>query len=73
MRRAEAVRDYLAAKGLSADKMEVAGVGPAEPVVTCEGKSGQELISCLGPNRRTEVEFAGIEVMEETIDKMQEQ
>ena len=73
MRRAEAVRDYLAAKGLSTDKMEVAGVGPAEPVVMCEGKSGQELISCLAPNRRTVVEFAGVEVMEEAIDKMQEQ
>ena len=72
MRRAEAVRDYLAAKGLSTDKMEVAGVGPAEPVVTCEGKHGQELISCLGPNRRTEVEFAGVEVVEETIERMQE-
>ena len=72
MRRAEAVRDYLAAKGLSSDKMEVAGVGPDEPVVTCEGKRGQELIGCLGPNRRTEIEFAGVEVVEETIDKMQE-
>jgi len=73
MRRAEAVRDYLAAKGLTNDKMEVAGVGPDKPVVTCEGKSGQELISCLGPNRRTEIEFAGVEVVEESaVEMMQE-
>ena len=74
-RRAEAVRDYLEAKGLSTGNMEIAGVGPAEPVVQCEGKRGQELIGCLGPNRRTEIEFAGIEVMEETggVEMMQEE
>ena len=64
LRRAEAVRDYLASKGLSTGNMEIAGLGPEKPLVTCEGKRGSTLIDCLGPNRRTEIEFAGIEVME---------
>ncbi len=73
MRRAEAVRDYLSAKGLSASNMDIAGMGPEKPLVTCEGKRGQELISCLGPNRRTEIEFAGIEITEESgVEMMQE-
>ncbi|MDJ0861756.1 MAG: OmpA family protein [Gammaproteobacteria bacterium] len=73
VRRAQAVQDYLASKGLSTSNMEIDGVGPAEPLVTCEGKGGQELIQCLGPNRRTEIEFAGVEVMEESgVEMMQE-
>ena len=73
MRRAEAVRDYLSAKGLSPSNMDIAGMGPEKPLVTCEGKRGQELISCLGPNRRTEIEFAGIEITEESgVEMMQE-
>ena len=65
VRRAQAVQEYLSAKGLSASNMEIAGVGPAEPVVTCEGDRGQALIDCLAPNRRTVVEFSSIEVVEE--------
>ena len=65
MRRAQAVPEYLSAKGLSAGNMEVAGVGPADPVVTCEGKRGSALVECLAPNRRTVVEFSSIEVVEE--------
>ena len=73
MRRAEAVRDYLAAKGLSSSNMDIAGMGPDKPLVTCEGKRGQELVNCLGPNRRTDIEFAGIEIMEESgVEMMQE-
>jgi len=65
MLRAQAVQEYLSAKGLSAGNMAVAGVGSEEPVVGCEGKRGQMLVDCLAPNRRTEVEFSAIEVMEQ--------
>ncbi len=65
MRRAQAVQEYLSAKGLAASNMEIAGVGPADPVVTCEGKRGSALVECLAPNRRTVVEFSSIEVVEE--------
>lgn len=32
------------------------GVGPANPIVACEGESGSALIDCLQPNRRVTVE-----------------
>lgn len=64
-RRAEAVRDYLVSKGIEAEIIETAAMGESNPVVACEGKTGNELIQCLAPNRRTEVEFSAFEVIEE--------
>ncbi len=40
-------------------------MGPKNPVVNCEGMTGAALIECLGPIRRTEVEFSAFEVVEE--------
>ncbi|MBZ0072565.1 MAG: OmpA family protein [Thiohalobacteraceae bacterium] len=65
-RRADAVKTYLAGKGIQTDIMETAAMGPKNPVVNCEGMTGRALIECLGPNRRTEVEFSAFEVVEET-------
>ncbi|MFN2309150.1 MAG: OmpA family protein [Gammaproteobacteria bacterium] len=64
-RRAEAVRDYLVNRGIEAEIIETAARGPKNPVVNCEGKTGNDLIRCLAPNRRTEVEFSAFEVVEE--------
>lgn len=63
-RRAAAVRDYLVSKGIAADHLEVAGMGSANPVVDCSGKRGPAAVECLAPNRRTEIEFSAIEVIE---------
>jgi OOP family OmpA-OmpF porin len=63
-RRAAAVRDYLVSKGLVSDFIAIKGLGVADPVVDCEGKSGATLIDCLAPNRRTEIEFSAVEVIE---------
>ena len=63
-RRAEAVRDYLVSKGLSQDAISAQGMGSAKPVVSCEGERGNQLIDCLAPNRRTEIEFSAMEVIE---------
>ena len=55
-RRAESVRDYLAANGVSADAMQVEGRGNADPVAECpDGGSRADLIACLQPNRRVEI------------------
>jgi OmpA-OmpF porin, OOP family len=54
-RRAEAVRDYLASHGVSPAAMQVAGRGPADPVVQCSDKRRDRLIACLAPNRRVEL------------------
>ena len=64
-RRAEAVADYLATKGVGPDEMELSGMGPENPLVSCEGKRGAALIECLAPNRRTEIEFSSFEMVEE--------
>lgn len=61
MRRAEAVKDYLMQQGIPADTLHVSAVGSTQPTVTCAGKHGRNLITCLSPNRRTEVEFSAFE------------
>jgi OOP family OmpA-OmpF porin len=60
-RRADAVRDYLVSKGIAKDKIETLGMGKTQPVpgVTCAMKAMKELIACLAPNRRVEVEVKG--------------
>ena len=60
-RRADAVRNYLVSKGVAKDKIETLGMGKTQPVpgVTCNQKNRKELIACLQPNRRVEVEVKG--------------
>ena len=60
--RANAVRDYLASKGVDPSRLNAYGKGEANPVVTCDDvKKKSELIKCLEPNRRVEVEQITIE------------
>ncbi len=60
-RRADAVRDYLVSKGVPKDRIETLGMGKTQPVpgVSCNQKNMKELIACLQPNRRVEVEVKG--------------
>ncbi len=63
MRRAEAVQNYLVqSAGIPASKIAAKGVGGSEPVTKpgeCVGKKAtKELISCLQPDRRVEVEVS---------------
>lgn len=61
-RRAEAVRDYLAARGLDREKLSAEGVGSSEPVTRvgqCSGTRSQELIECLQPDRYAELKVSG--------------
>ena len=43
------------------DKIETLGMGKTQPVpgVVCKQKNMKELIACLAPNRRVEVEVKG--------------
>jgi outer membrane protein OmpA-like peptidoglycan-associated protein len=61
-KRAEAVRDYLVAKGVSPEKIEVFGYGQTMPIRSCTDASKlkrADLIECLAPNRRVVMEIQG--------------
>jgi len=61
-RRANAVRDYLVSKGIDGSRLKAIGRGEENPVVTdCNQKKRADLIECLAPNRRVEVEQITIE------------
>ena len=61
-RRANAVRDYLVSKGVDGSRLRASGKGEANPIVTdCKQKKKSDLIACLAPNRRVEVEQITIE------------
>ena len=61
-RRAEAVRDYLAAKGVEAGRVRIEARGEGEPVtgeacrnMSPESRRNRELIDCLERDRRADV------------------
>ncbi len=59
--RAEAVKQYLAQKGVEPTKVRSEGRGEEQPVTAgqCKGMTGQKLISCLQPDRRVDIEVRG--------------
>lgn len=61
-RRANAMRDYLVAKGIDAQKISASGVGSSEPTAQCPQLRGTRLVACLQPDRYAEVTVAGTAV-----------
>jgi OOP family OmpA-OmpF porin len=60
-RRAASVKNYLVSKGIDSGRLQTQGKGEENPVVECHQKKRSELIKCLEPNRRVEVEQITIE------------
>ena len=63
-RRAEAVRSYLVAHGVSDEIITTEGRGAADPLVTCPDMSGNRLRTCLAPNRRVAVSIVAMRQVE---------
>ncbi len=57
-RRAQAVAAKLEQAGVDASKMSIGFMGESAPVANCTGR-GAELIACLRPDRRVDVEIMG--------------
>lgn len=59
-RRAAAVNQYLVAKGVLGAKIDTIGRGKTAPTKFCPDSRNQgEVIACLAPNRRVEIEIKG--------------
>lgn len=61
-RRAETVANYMVSKGVNPENVTAVGYGKANPVTgnTCDAVKGRkELIACLAPDRRVELQVEG--------------
>ena len=54
--RAEAVRQALVANGIPSETIQAQGYGESRPIVQCGQPVRSELIACLAPNRRVEID-----------------
>lgn len=60
--RADAVKAYLAGKGVPSDRVSAVGNGSADPVAECKQRmSHTALVKCLEPNRRVVIEPVVVE------------
>lgn len=60
-RRADSVKDYLINKGVASSRLTSVAKGESNPLVQCSNTKRADLIKCLEPNRRVEVEQIIIE------------
>lgn len=54
--RAEGVKRYLVSRGIAEERLIPQGRGEADPVVMCNDTLKPDLIQCLAPNRRVEID-----------------
>jgi len=57
--RANTVRDLLVQQGIDRKAIRIAGMGKRQPMVDCPGtQATPQLVSCLQPNRRVDIEVS---------------
>lgn len=65
-RRAMAVKKYLDTKvKLESSPISIKGIGSSSQIKVCEGVTGNELKTCLAPNRRVEIEINYVDSVSE--------
>uniref|UniRef100_A0A914Z9Z6 OmpA-like domain-containing protein n=1 Tax=Panagrolaimus superbus TaxID=310955 RepID=A0A914Z9Z6_9BILA len=57
--RAQTVRQALSAQGIPAAAIVTQGFGQDRPLVQCDQPNRSDLIACLAPNRRVDIEVQG--------------
>ena len=60
LRRAEAVKEQLARRGLARAKVQTMGMAAAAPAKFCSEEKGAALVECLAPNRRVSIDIQGV-------------
>lgn len=61
-KRAAAIRDYLVSKGVPANRVYIEGKGVKQPITRpdqCKGEKRAQIIACLQPDRRADIEVIG--------------
>ncbi|MNH23705.1 Outer membrane protein A precursor [compost metagenome] len=59
--RAQTIRTYLVGKGVPGELVDAQGEGSRKPLVNCDMQMPRaQLINCLEPNRRVEIEVRGL-------------
>jgi OOP family OmpA-OmpF porin len=61
-RRANAVKDYLVSKDISAGRIEAEGKGDTQPTTKfgdCDGPKSPRVVACLQPDRRVDITVSG--------------
>ncbi|BBG30926.1 OmpA/MotB [Zymobacter palmae] len=57
LERAQTIKRYLVGKGVPEELVKAVGAGDTRPLVSCDtGISRRDMIQCLAPNRRVEIE-----------------
>lgn len=65
-RRVQAVKDYLVAQNILPERTEIDARGESEPLVSIEGKEGEELEKARAKNRRVDMSVSYVKVDRES-------
>ena len=69
-RRAQSVKEYLVSKNVQASRIDAEGTGETQPMTKagdCQGAKSAQVVACLQPDRRVDVELSGAKTVVRTL------